>query len=57
MEAEGEDAVSASSDSLGEQLYELVDIHNTGFTEKITGVYECSVGPRQAALLSNLLAV
>uniref|UniRef100_A0A3B3RPZ3 PABC domain-containing protein n=1 Tax=Paramormyrops kingsleyae TaxID=1676925 RepID=A0A3B3RPZ3_9TELE len=38
MEAEGEDAVSASSDSLGEQLYELVDTHNTGFTEKITGM-------------------
>ncbi|KAL4617396.1 hypothetical protein GN956_G21424 [Arapaima gigas] len=38
MESQGEDEVSVSSDSLGEQLYELVDIHNTGLTEKITGM-------------------
>ncbi|XP_046901865.1 uncharacterized protein LOC124484803 isoform X2 [Hypomesus transpacificus] len=31
-----DDEVSASSDSLGEQLFELVDIYNTGQTQKIT---------------------
>ncbi|CAF89607.1 unnamed protein product [Tetraodon nigroviridis] len=35
---EDEDKVSASSDSLGEQLFELVDIHNTGYSQKITGM-------------------
>ncbi|XP_064798070.1 uncharacterized protein LOC135517574 isoform X2 [Oncorhynchus masou masou] len=33
-----EDEASASSDSLGEQLFELVDIYNTGHTQKITGM-------------------
>ncbi|XP_053196221.1 uncharacterized protein LOC128380435 [Scomber japonicus] len=33
-----EDDVSASSDSLGEQLFELVDVYNTGHSEKITGM-------------------
>ncbi|XP_034459132.1 uncharacterized protein LOC117772240 isoform X2 [Hippoglossus hippoglossus] len=33
-----EDNVSASSDSLGEQLFELVDIYNTGHSQKITGM-------------------
>ncbi|XP_046901866.1 uncharacterized protein LOC124484803 isoform X3 [Hypomesus transpacificus] len=33
-----DDEVSASSDSLGEQLFELVDIYNTGQTQKITGM-------------------
>lgn len=32
-----EDDVSASSDSLGEQLFELVDVFNTGHSQKITG--------------------
>lgn len=34
---EEEDDVSASSDSLGEQLFELVDVYNTGHSQKITG--------------------
>ncbi|XP_072908612.1 uncharacterized protein [Hemitrygon akajei] len=29
---------SDSTDSLGDQLYDLVDIHNTGHSEKITGM-------------------
>lgn len=29
---------SASSESLGERLYDLVDLHNTGHTHKITGM-------------------
>ncbi|KAM4527130.1 uncharacterized protein PAE49_024090 [Odontesthes bonariensis] len=33
-----EDDVSASSDSLGEQLFELVDVYNTGHSQKITGM-------------------
>ncbi|XP_071207687.1 uncharacterized protein [Salvelinus alpinus] len=33
-----EDEASASSDSLGEQLFELVDIYNTEHTQKITGM-------------------
>ncbi|XP_018517899.1 uncharacterized protein LOC108874030 [Lates calcarifer] len=33
-----EDDVSVSSDSLGEQLFELVDIYNTGHSQKITGM-------------------
>ncbi|XP_054908556.1 uncharacterized protein LOC129374257 isoform X2 [Poeciliopsis prolifica] len=33
-----EDDVSESSDSLGEQLFELVDVYNTGHSEKITGM-------------------
>ncbi|KAF7652363.1 hypothetical protein LDENG_00097830 [Lucifuga dentata] len=32
------DDVSVSSDSLGEQLFELVDIYNTGHSQKITGM-------------------
>lgn len=32
-----EDDVSVSSDSLGEQLFELVDDYNTGHSQKITG--------------------
>ncbi|KAG9354193.1 hypothetical protein JZ751_012317 [Albula glossodonta] len=38
LESQGEDEGSASSDSLGEQLYKLVDVYNTGLTEKITGM-------------------
>lgn len=34
---EDEDELSASSDSLGEQLFNLVDIYKTGFSQKITG--------------------
>lgn len=30
--------MSASSDSLGEQLFELVDVYNTGHSQKITGM-------------------
>ncbi|XP_008280999.1 uncharacterized protein LOC103357997 [Stegastes partitus] len=33
-----EDEVSVSSDSLGEQLFELVDVYNTGHSQKITGM-------------------
>ncbi|KAF6729147.1 Polyadenylate-binding protein [Oryzias melastigma] len=33
-----EDDASASSDSLGEQLFELVDVFNTGHSQKITGM-------------------
>lgn len=33
-----EDNKSTSSDSLGEQLFELVDLYNTGFSQKITGM-------------------
>ncbi|XP_026153457.1 uncharacterized protein LOC113124641 [Mastacembelus armatus] len=33
-----EDDGSVSSDSLGEQLFELVDVYNTGHSEKITGM-------------------
>lgn len=32
-----EDDVSVSSDSLGEQLFDLVDVYNTGHSQKITG--------------------
>ncbi|KAM9734553.1 uncharacterized protein ACNS7B_014096 [Menidia menidia] len=35
---EEEDEASASSDSLGEQLFELVDVYNTGHSQKITGM-------------------
>lgn len=35
---EDEDEISASSESLGEQLFELVDIYNTGYSQKITGM-------------------
>ncbi|KAJ8377620.1 hypothetical protein AAFF_G00255290 [Aldrovandia affinis] len=38
MESHGEDEASTSSDSVGEQLYKLMDIYNTGLTEKITGM-------------------
>lgn len=33
-----EDNVSTSSDSLGEQLFQLVDLFNTGNSQKITGM-------------------
>lgn len=33
-----EDNVSGSSDSLGDQLFELVDTYNTGHSQKITGM-------------------
>uniref|UniRef100_V9KYV4 PABC domain-containing protein n=1 Tax=Callorhinchus milii TaxID=7868 RepID=V9KYV4_CALMI len=35
---EQENMDSDSTDSLGDQLYDLVDIHNTGHSEKITGM-------------------
>ncbi|KAF4076978.1 hypothetical protein AMELA_G00202690 [Ameiurus melas] len=33
-----DDVDSVSSDSLGEQLYELIDLYNTGYTQKLTGM-------------------
>ncbi|KAK3524578.1 hypothetical protein QTP70_029888 [Hemibagrus guttatus] len=33
-----DDVDSVSSDSLGEQLYELINLYNTGYTQKITGM-------------------
>ncbi|CAL8318262.1 unnamed protein product [Lota lota] len=33
-----EENVSGSSDSLGDQLFELVDTYNTGYSHKITGM-------------------
>ncbi|XP_008421922.1 uncharacterized protein LOC103473443 isoform X1 [Poecilia reticulata] len=33
-----EDDVSQSSDSLGEQLFELVDVYNTGHSQKVTAL-------------------
>ncbi|XP_051906865.1 uncharacterized protein LOC127591084 isoform X2 [Hippocampus zosterae] len=33
-----EDDGSTSSDSLGEQLFDLVDVYNTGYSQKITGM-------------------
>ncbi|KAM9820944.1 uncharacterized protein ACB057_001581 [Neosynchiropus ocellatus] len=33
-----EDDASASSDSVGEQLFELVNVYNTGHSQKITGM-------------------
>uniref|UniRef100_W5M5H2 PABC domain-containing protein n=1 Tax=Lepisosteus oculatus TaxID=7918 RepID=W5M5H2_LEPOC len=33
-----EDGTSISTDSQGDQLYELVDVYNTGYTEQITGM-------------------
>lgn len=33
-----EDNISTSSESLGEHLFELVDLYNTGYSQKITGM-------------------
>ncbi|XP_061657866.1 uncharacterized protein LOC133491035 [Syngnathoides biaculeatus] len=33
-----DDDESASSDSLGEHLFDLVDVYNTGYSQKITGM-------------------
>ncbi|XP_058474218.1 uncharacterized protein LOC131446787 [Solea solea] len=33
-----DDDVSVSSDSLGEQLFDMVDVYNTGHSQKITGM-------------------
>lgn len=38
VKCKDEDDVSTSSDSLGEQLFEMVDVYNTGHSEKITGM-------------------
>ncbi|XP_074474823.1 uncharacterized protein LOC141757850 isoform X1 [Sebastes fasciatus] len=38
VSSKDEDDVSVSSDSLGEQLFELVDVYNTGQSQKITGM-------------------
>lgn len=37
LTCKNEDEVSVSSDSMGEQLFELVDVYNTGHSQKITG--------------------
>ncbi|XP_066502650.1 uncharacterized protein [Hoplias malabaricus] len=36
--ADIQDTDSVSSDSLGEQLYDLIDLYQTGHTQKITGM-------------------
>ncbi|MCI4386813.1 hypothetical protein PGIGA_G00066940 [Pangasianodon gigas] len=36
--SQADDVDSVSSDSLGEQLYELINLYNTGYTQKITGM-------------------
>ncbi|KAI4904675.1 hypothetical protein NFI96_015771, partial [Prochilodus magdalenae] len=36
--SKADDGDSVSSDSLGEQLYDLIDLYNTGHTQKITGM-------------------
>ncbi|KAL6470750.1 hypothetical protein MHYP_G00218690 [Metynnis hypsauchen] len=36
--SKADDGNSVSSDSLGEQLYDLIDLFNTGHTQKITGM-------------------
>ncbi|KAK2819327.1 hypothetical protein Q5P01_024888 [Channa striata] len=38
MTCKDEDDLSVSSDSLGEQLFELVDVYNTGNSQKVTGM-------------------
>lgn len=38
VEHTDEDDVSESSDSLGERLFELVEVYNTGHSQKITGM-------------------
>ncbi|KAM9451065.1 uncharacterized protein Hap1MRO34_021448 isoform 1-T1 [Clarias gariepinus] len=37
-QSQADDVDSVSSDSLGEQLYELINLYNTGHTQKITGM-------------------
>lgn len=48
-----DDAVSVSSDSLGEQLYDLIDLFNTGHTQKITGMLLEQKKEAVLQLLSN----
>ncbi|XP_053503921.1 uncharacterized protein LOC128621930 isoform X1 [Ictalurus furcatus] len=36
--SQADDVDSVSSDSLGEQLYELINLYNTGHTHKLTGM-------------------
>uniref|UniRef100_A0A3P8UHT5 PABC domain-containing protein n=1 Tax=Cynoglossus semilaevis TaxID=244447 RepID=A0A3P8UHT5_CYNSE len=38
VKSKDEEDVSVSSDSLGEQLFELVDVYSTGHSQKITGM-------------------
>lgn len=37
--SQADDVNSVSSDSMGEQLYELINLYNTGYTQKITGYH------------------
>uniref|UniRef100_A0A3B3ZM62 PABC domain-containing protein n=1 Tax=Periophthalmus magnuspinnatus TaxID=409849 RepID=A0A3B3ZM62_9GOBI len=48
-----EDDVSSSSDSLGEQLFELVELYNTGYSQKITGMLLEQQKHVVVSLLSN----
>ncbi|XP_020777564.1 E3 ubiquitin-protein ligase hyd [Boleophthalmus pectinirostris] len=48
-----EDDLSTSSDSLGEQLFELVELYNTGYSQKITGMLLEQQKDVVVSLLSN----
>lgn len=48
-----DDGASVSSDSLGEQLYDLIDLLNTGHTQKITGMLLEQKKEEVLRLLSN----
>lgn len=48
-----DDGASVSSDSLGEQLYDLIDLLNTGHTQKITGMLLEQKKDAVLRLLSN----
>lgn len=41
--SQADEVDSVSSDSLGEQLYELINLYNTEYTQKITGYHFTSV--------------
>ncbi|XP_060697038.1 uncharacterized protein LOC132825675 isoform X1 [Hemiscyllium ocellatum] len=49
---EQDDTDSDSTDSLGDQLYDLVDVHNTGHSEKITGML-LEMGRKEVKKLVN----
>lgn len=48
-----EESISTSSDSLGEQLFQLVDLYNTGYSQKITGMLLEQHKDVVVSLLSN----